>query len=65
MDISPKTRRYLTESVEYRLTWYDAELAKKDLADDQRTELAERRAALKEIHEELTRGRMPTKPGHA
>ena len=39
MDLSPKALRFLIEAVEYRMTWYQQELDRLDLSDDQRSDL--------------------------
>jgi hypothetical protein len=40
MDISSKALRFVIEAVEHRLAWYERELAREDLPDDDRADLS-------------------------
>ena len=64
MELSGKTKQFLAEAVRYRLTWYDGELARADLSDDKRSELATDKQFLASLLESLTQGRRSTEPGH-
>jgi hypothetical protein len=59
--LSPKAARFVAEAVEYRLEWYERELRRTDLSEDEESDLKNDmqyfRAILTELH------RRPELPG--
>jgi hypothetical protein len=63
MKLSAKAIRFIIEAIEYRIGWYEHELKREDLSEDEKSDLTNDLYYFRSILRELKAQRSPTEGG--